>query len=76
MASANTANTKKTNDRARELVEAFVRKHDGGGGCGGCQTPRVDLLTIWSTTMWVHLAHGDEGLKRLLLYVIVIMWCD
>lgn len=49
-------------EKVRALVWAFARRH--GRGEGG--TRRVDVLTVFSTTMWVHLAHGDEGLRRML----------
>jgi hypothetical protein len=37
---------------------------EAAGGEGQGQV--FDLLTIFSTTMWVHLNHGDEGLQRFL----------
>lgn len=47
--------------RAQALVRAFARRHGRGEGDG-----RMDVLSVFSTTMWVHLAHGDEGLRRML----------
>lgn len=54
-------------ERAQALVRAFARRHGRGEGEGEGNTRRVvDVLTVFSTTMWVHLAHGDEGLTRML----------
>ena len=39
----------------------------GDGGAGG--PPLFELITVFSVTMWVHLNHGDEGLKNFLWFL-------
>ncbi len=59
----------KERDKCAGLMDAFVRAH--GGTSSSSSSPirkKVDLLTIFSTTMWIHVAHGDAALKAFLLY--------
>lgn len=46
-------------DKVAELMQDFVKRHN---------KEKVDLLTIFSTTMWIHLRYGDDGLKELLRF--------
>jgi len=64
--------------RAEELMEAFLEKQQQQAASGsgkeeaeqreGVPKRKFDLLTIFSTTMWIHLVHGGEALKDFLVH--------
>ena len=46
-------------EKVANLMQAFVTRHN---------KEKVDLLTLFSTTMWIHLRYGDDGLKEVLRF--------
>ena len=63
--------------RAEELMRAFLEEKqqaDGDNGKKegekkeGVPKRKFNLLTIFSTTMWIHLVHGGEALKNFLVH--------
>lgn len=69
--------------RAEKLMRAFLKEHhtDGIGRQkeaeqkGRVPTRKFDILTIFSTTMWIHLVHGEEALKDFLVHASEWTYC-
>ena len=62
--------------RAEELMRAFLKEQQASDVGGekeaeqekGVPRRKFDLLTIFSTTMWIHLVHGEQTLKDFLVH--------
>lgn len=44
----------------REIIDEFLRSH---------RAEKFSLLFVNSITMWIHLHHGDDGLRNFLRYI-------
>ena len=55
----------KCQDKADAIMKAFLGQHDRGGDDTDA---KFDLITIFSTTMWIHLVYGEDALKECLRF--------